>query len=121
MDVREFPLVSVHNLNDDDTIDQMQLEIGASGAAQSENTLSQIIEQVITDGIRLSLSQEPALSIYSIGSAVIVPSPGPASSDPSLGPPSPLPDSRSSARSPAMVDTSSSDDSGSDCILPEPG
>ena len=99
------------------TIDQMQLEIGASGAAQSENTLDQIIEQVITDGIRLSMPQEPALSINSSGSAAIVPSPSPASS----GPPSPLPDSRSSARSPAMVDTSSSDDSGSDCTLPEPG
>ena len=45
----------------------MQLEIGASGAAQSENTLDQIIEQVITVGIRLSMSQEPALSINSIG------------------------------------------------------
>ena len=120
MGVREFPLL-IHNLKDDDTIKQMQLEIGASGAAQSENALDQIIEQVITDGIRLSMSQEPALSINSIGSAAIVPSPGPASSDPSLGPPSPLPDSRSSAWSPAMVDTSSSDDSGSDCTLPEPG
>ena len=121
MDVREFPLLSVHNLNDDETIDQMQLEIRASGAAQSENTLDQIIEQVITVGIRLSMSQEPAMSINSIGSAAIVPSPGPASSDPSLGPPSPLRDSRSSAWSPAMVDTSHSDDSGSDCTLPEPG
>ena len=121
MDLREFPLLPIHNLKDDDTIEQMQLEIGASGAAASENTLDQIIEQVITVGIRLSMSQEPALSINSIGSAVIVPSPGPASSDPSLGPPSPLPDSRSSAWSPAMVDTSSSDDSGSDCTLPEPG
>ena len=114
MDIREFPLLSVHNLNDDKpsklkTIDQMQHEIGASGAAQSENTLDQVIEHVITDGIWLSISQKPALSINSIGSAANVPSPGQASSDPSLGPPSPLPDSRSSARSPAMVDTSSSE------------
>ena len=81
MDVREFPLLSVHNINDDDiinsnTIDQMQLEIRASGAAQSENTLSQIIEQVVAYGIRLSMSQEPALSNNSIGSAAIVPFPG---------------------------------------------
>ena len=55
-------------------MDQMQLEIGASGAAQSENTLDQIKEQVITDGIRLSMSQEPALSINSIGIAAMSPS-----------------------------------------------
>ena len=91
MDVREFPFLLIHNHKDNDPNEQMQLEIGASGAAQSENTLDQIIEQVITVGIRLSMSQEPALSINSIGSAAIVPSPGPASSDPSLGPPSPLP------------------------------
>ena len=43
MDLREFPLLPIHNLKDDDTIEQMQLEIGASGAAASENTLSQIM------------------------------------------------------------------------------
>ena len=84
-------ILMMTNHRNSNTIDQMQLEIGASGAAQSENTLDQIIEQVITDVIGLSMSQEPALSINSIGSAAIVPSPGPASSDPSLGPPSPLP------------------------------
>ena len=57
MDVIEFPLLPVHNLNNEDIIKQMQLEIGASGAAQSENTLDQIIEQVITVGIRLSMSK----------------------------------------------------------------
>ena len=51
----------------------MQLEIRASGAAQSENTLDQIIQQVITNGIRLSMSQEPALSINYIGSAALSP------------------------------------------------
>ena len=45
MDVRDFPLLPIHNLKDDDTIEQMQLEIGASasGAAASENTLDQIM------------------------------------------------------------------------------
>ena len=111
MDVREFPLLPVHNLNDDDTIEEMQLEIGSSGDVQSENNLDQTIEQVIADGIKLS--QELALP------AAIVSSPGPLSSVPSLDPPAPLPDS--SARSPAGVDASSSDVSGSDCTLPDPG
>ena len=78
MDVRENPLLPVHNLNDDNTIEKMQLEIGASGAAASENTLDQIMQQVIAEGIKLS--QEPALSNNSIGPAAIVPSLGPASS-----------------------------------------
>ena len=43
MNVREFPLLPIHNLKDDDTIKQMQLEIGASGAPASENTLDQIM------------------------------------------------------------------------------
>ena len=43
MDVKDFPLLPIHNLKDDDTIKQMQLEIGASGAAASENTLDQIM------------------------------------------------------------------------------
>ena len=29
-DVREFPLLPIHNLKDDDTNEQMQLEIGTS-------------------------------------------------------------------------------------------
>ena len=117
MDLREFQLLPVHNLNDDDTIEEMQLEIGSSGDVQSENNLDQTIEQVIADGIKLS--QELALSIDSISPAAIVSSPGPLSSVPSLDPPTPLPDS--SARSPAGVDASSSDVSGSDCTLPDPG
>ena len=117
MDLREFPLLPVHNLNDDDTIEEMQLEIGAGGDVQSENNLDQTIEQVIADGIKLS--QELALSIDSISPTAIVSSPGPLSSVPSLDPPAPLPDS--SARSPAGVDASSSDVSGSDCTLPDPG
>ena len=58
MDLREFPLLPIHNLKDDDTIEQMQLEIGASGAAASENTLDQIMQQVIAEDIKVS--QEPA-------------------------------------------------------------
>ena len=42
-DVREFPLLPIHNLKDDDPNEQMQLEIGASRAAASENTLDQIM------------------------------------------------------------------------------
>ena len=95
----------------------MQLEIGAGGDVQSENNLDQTIEQVTADGIKLS--QELALSIDSIIPAAIVSSPGPLYSVPSLDPPAPLPDL--SARSPAGVDASSSDDSGLDCTLPDPG
>ena len=43
MDVRKFPLLPIHNLKDDGTIEQVQLEIRASGAAASENTLNQIM------------------------------------------------------------------------------
>ena len=43
MDAREFPLLPIHNPKDDDTIEQMQLEIGASAAAASENTVDQIM------------------------------------------------------------------------------
>ena len=82
MDVREFHLLPINNLKDDDTIKQMQLEIGP---------------------------------------AAIVPSLGPASPAPSIGPPSPLPNSRSSAPSPAVVDTSSSEESGLYCSISEPG
>ena len=70
MDVREFPLLPVHNLNDDDTIEEMQLEIGAGGDVQSENNFNQTIEQVIADGIKLS--KELALSIDSISPTAIV-------------------------------------------------
>ena len=38
MDVREFPLLPINNLKYDDTIEKMQLEMGAS-----ENTLDQIM------------------------------------------------------------------------------
>ena len=40
MDVKDFPLLPIHNLKDDDTI---RLEFGASGASASENTLNQIM------------------------------------------------------------------------------
>ena len=54
MDLREFPLLPIHNLKDDDTIEQMKFEIGAIGAAASENTLNQIMQQAIPEGIKLS-------------------------------------------------------------------
>ena len=43
MEVREFPFLPIHNLKDDDPNEQMQLEIKASRAGASENTLDQIM------------------------------------------------------------------------------
>ena len=54
-------------------------------------------------------------------SSAIVRSLGSVSSAPSLGPPSPLPNSTFSAPSPAVVDTSSLDESDSYCSIPEHG
>ena len=52
MEVREFPFLPIHNLKDDDPNEQMQLEIKASRAGASENTLDQIMQQDIAEGIR---------------------------------------------------------------------
>ena len=55
-DVREFCLLPVHVVNDDQTIEEMQMQVGSETRPEgnSGNNYDQTIQSVIDEGVRLS-------------------------------------------------------------------
>ena len=55
-DIREFPLLPVYGVNDDETVEEMQMAIGSTEGQEgnSGNHYDETIQSVIDEGVRLS-------------------------------------------------------------------
>ena len=100
-DVRAFPLVPVHDVNDDKTIEEMQMQIGAKDNSENQNHVNETIQNVIDEGVQWSeanpnASSEPTLPPSTLPASTLPSSSRHASTLPSAIPASTNPNATSS-------------------------